>query len=217
MSKAKRDEAVLNWLGLDDDDSIPSSVLCVMKKPREIENLVDPSNSRLLYYKLDWNSKLRITLRHKHFVEYPTILLVDESTFDGVLVDEDGLEEDLRERRTKRRKINPKLAKKAMTGLVGLYGSDSEDEMEEDNALDDLEGYSDNDNHSGRNNAEDVGEQDDDAQALEENALDLPGAPELADMGADDDEALDWGDDEIAEDEAKLASLTAAVQQRFPS
>ena len=32
-----------------------------------------------------------------------------------------------------------------------------------------------------------------------------------------EEDADGWGDDEIAEDEAKLASLSAAVHQRFPT
>lgn len=217
--KAKRNEALLNWLGLEEDESIPSSVLCVMKKPRDTEELINPNNdTRPSYYKLNWNSKLSVALRNKHFIEFPTVLLVDESVFDGVLVDEHGLEEDLRERRAKRRKLNPTAAKKAMTGLLGSYGSEADTE-DEYNALNDLEEYTD-----------DIGsEEDGEYEECDENELFLEqgGHPEAeanshAEIGIGDtvdvdDEILDWGDEEIAEDEAKLASLTAAVQQRFPS
>ena len=77
--KAKGNEALLDWLGLEEDDSVPSSVLCVMKKPKDISHPTDAKCSRPSYYKLDWNSKLSVALRNKHFVEFPTLLLVDEA------------------------------------------------------------------------------------------------------------------------------------------
>ncbi|KAI5123436.1 hypothetical protein M0805_006141 [Coniferiporia weirii] len=217
---AKKNGALLQWLSLDDeDDSIPSSVLSVMKRPRIVDDSPDVNAGRPSYYKLDWNAKLCTALRQKHIVEFPTILLIDENSFEGILVDDYGAAEDMRERRSKRRKLDPSVAKKTLTGLVGAYGSDEDEEPT--SVLDTLgnysggEGYSDDAgpdiNEDGMGGSDDVEEQADNFRDILDAAVVAGDEQPLE----DDEEGLDWGDDEIAEDEAKIASLSAAVHQQY--
>ncbi|KAL5527419.1 hypothetical protein ACEPAG_6210 [Sanghuangporus baumii] len=207
----KSKEGIQHWLNLDEvDEDIPSSVLCLMKRPKSHDDHLGLTSSRQRYYKLDWDDVLSRALRNKHFVEFSTIFLTDEASFDGLLVDDSGIVEDMDERRAKRRKLDPSEAKKTITGLLGGYGSDDEQQ----NALNTLAEYS------------GCEQSDAEASALREdessNEADETGDEPLADQVADDltgvdgdDEELDWGDDEIAEDEAKLAELSAVIQQRY--
>ena len=198
-------EAIANWLSLEDDESIPSSVLCLMKCPRGHDSLTLEAG-RQAYYKLDWTKKMSLVLRHKHFVEFPTILLVDESAFDGILVDEDGAIEEFREHQPKRLKLDPTLAKKTFSTLVGGYGS--EDEEEDANTLGLLDQYSE---------SEEDGEPSMEGDVDEEEIRDVlanTSNPNEIVVADEDEEDLDWGDEEIAEDEATLASLSAVLQKR---
>ncbi|KLO05951.1 hypothetical protein SCHPADRAFT_861836 [Schizopora paradoxa] len=196
-----------------DDDSI-TEPLVVMQCPRS----QDPNeglSSRRTYYKLDWNDKLSSTLRHKSFVEFPCIEILEESCLDGVLLDDDGTLTSVAPRR-KRRKLDSSVGKKAIVGLIGDYGSEDEEAEEDDNALNGLGDYEDDD---GIEN-EGSGSEDHDA----ENALELEPSADYAGLSMpapysrdiDDDPELDWGDmdEELAEDEAKLASLDASIRQR---
>ncbi|KAL5488021.1 BCD1 [Sanghuangporus weigelae] len=211
----KSKEGIQHWLNLDEvDEDIPSSVLCVMKRPRSHDDHLDLTSSRQRYYKLDWDDALSKALRNKHFVEFPTIFLMDEALFDGLLVDDSGIVEDMNERRAKRRKLDPSEAKKTITGLLGGYGSDDEQQ----NALDTLAEYSGNEQSDAEASA--LGEDDSSSEA-DETGDEPPAVPDeeqVADGSTGvggDDETLDWGDDEVAEDEAKLAELSAVIQQRY--
>ncbi|KAH8118371.1 hypothetical protein DFH11DRAFT_1502292 [Phellopilus nigrolimitatus] len=225
MQRVKKDDPLFQWLGLDEEDeTIPSSVLCVMKRPKILDDSPNLNAGRHSYYKLDWNSKLSSALRWKHFVEFPTILLVDESSFEGVIVDDDGTTEDMRERRPKRRKLDPTVAKKTITGLLGDYGSDDEDDGP--NILDTLDDYLGSDDDSREPGADEHDAEDGVEAGAEDQTEELR---DVLDTAGDDgpgkgaviedeeEEDLDWGDDEIAEDEAKIASLSAAVPQRHSS
>ncbi|KAF7776328.1 hypothetical protein Agabi119p4_4721 [Agaricus bisporus var. burnettii] len=109
------------------------------------------------YYNLDPNQTLLESLRGTQFVEFPMIEVWQE--FSGIIVDKKTgnvrcMREDV-EPRMKRRKLNAEEGRKAITGLVGDYGSDHEgdeglsgkeglvgyaesesDEMEQDNTVD---------------------------------------------------------------------------------
>ena len=202
----KASKELLHWLNLDEeDDGVPSSILCLMKRPRSPDDPVDLTPNRPSYYNLDRNETLSKSLRHKHFVEFPTIILVDEASFDGLLVDERGIVQDMEERRAKRRKLDPSEAKKTISGLLGGYGSDDDDEQQ--NALDTLADYSGSE-QSDASESEDEEFGEERQSSPEEQVADEPTGME------EDDETLDWGDDEIAEDEAKLAELSTKIQQR---
>lgn len=104
------------------------------------------------HYKLGFDDTLEAALKNKQFVEYPTIEIWEKDAFTGTIVDVGGAvmlgEGD--ERKPKRRKLGVKEGKKAITGLLGDYGSDKEDgevqQMEEEkNVFDMLAGYAESD------------------------------------------------------------------------
>lgn len=100
------------------------------------------SRSRKAYYRFDTSQSLGFLLRHTHFVEFPTIELWEE--FKGTVVDPEGTitqQVDDEERKPKRRKLNKRAGKKAISGLVGGYGSNDEEEETPRNGLSLLGGY----------------------------------------------------------------------------
>ncbi|THH27280.1 hypothetical protein EUX98_g6899 [Antrodiella citrinella] len=162
-AKSKKEKAPPQWL-LDlvtPDPSDPSSFhapACVM--PTLLDPLVSLQQSRAValrpghikrhgYYKLDFNDTLHVALKYKQFVEYPTIEVWEKDAFTGTLVDDGGTvvhDDSDDNRRPKRRKLGVKEGKKAITGLLGGYGSDEDsdggkDELEEKNVLNLLAGY----------------------------------------------------------------------------
>ena len=87
------------------------------------------------FIKLDGERKLSALLRNKQFVEFPTIDVWEEDAFCGVLLNESGVFE-LQERGpAKRRKLDVSKGRAAIAGLLGDYGSGSEDGDEADTAL----------------------------------------------------------------------------------
>ncbi|RDX55510.1 hypothetical protein OH76DRAFT_1551941, partial [Lentinus brumalis] len=152
-SKSKKDKTLPQWvqaLVLPDDD-VPDSFtppLCVMSTPLDplvalSSNPHVPQPGRLIrsgYYKLDCSQPVGAVLKHKHFVEFPTIEVWEEDAFQGTIVDDQGTvvhDAPDEHRSSKRRKLNVKQAKKAMTGLLGGYGSDEDEDVagEERNVL----------------------------------------------------------------------------------
>ena len=109
------------------------------------------------YYKLNPTEPLEKVLRHKQFVEFPTIEVWEDGAFTGTVVDDRGAvmhdkpdSED--ERKPKRRKLNAKEGKKAINGLLGGYGSGSDDEDEkadEKDVMGLLAGYAGSDDEGG--------------------------------------------------------------------
>lgn len=104
------------------------------------------------FYKLDPDKPLEQVLKHKQFVEYPTIEIYEDGAFTGTIVDDRGavLLSEEEERKPKRRKMGVQEGKKAINGLLGGYGSDKGDdtdgggegdEEEEQNVLNSLAGY----------------------------------------------------------------------------
>ncbi|KAJ3542359.1 hypothetical protein NM688_g5978 [Phlebia brevispora] len=116
--------------------------------------------TRNAFYKLLYDEPLVTALKHKQFVEFPTIELWEEGAFLGTIVDDrgsivrkyDGTDEDEDGPKPKRRKLNRKEGKKTLGGLLGGYGSESdeegEDEKEEKNVLNLLSGYAGSDDES---------------------------------------------------------------------
>ncbi len=175
-----------------------------------------PQPGRLLrtgFYKLDPSRSIGALLKHKHFVEFPTIEIWEEDAFQGTIVDDRGaaVHDDYDSPRPKRRKLNAKQAKKAMSGLLGGYGSEENDEgAEERNVLNMLGGYAESGDEEGE---EDWGDEDAEGETDEEYEKDpevlaamlqkLRDAGALRDPGADsafagygvaDDEQVDWGE-----------------------
>lgn len=142
---------------------------------------------KLGYYKLDPKQPLAKVLRATHFVEFPTIDIWEEGEFKGTIVDAQGMitQHAEEERAPKRRKLDAKAGKKAMVGLLGGYGSESEYEDEKKhNALATLGGY--------------AGSDDEEA---------------VAELGIDDMEAgEDEGDEEVEIDAAALIELVKQAQ-----
>jgi len=215
-SRIRKDSSLLDrvdaLVGSKVDDESITEPLIIMQCPRS-QDQNNQTPSRRTYYKLDWNDKLLSTFRNKSFVEFPVIEIMEASYLDGVLLDEEG-NQTANEKTRKRRKLNSAAGKKAIVGLIGEYGSEGEEEEEEDNVLNGLGDYID---------AEEEGSgSDDDALNVVEDATWPPsGYPEGHVYGGytrddNEDPELDWGDmdDELAEDEAKLASLDASIRQK---
>ncbi|KAH7916727.1 hypothetical protein BJ138DRAFT_1139029 [Hygrophoropsis aurantiaca] len=99
--------------------------------------LLDPlAAHKAAHYRLDGVQTLVSVLSDTHFVEYPTIDVWEEGTFEGTIIDTRGrvtrhAQEE--ERKPKRRKLNAKAGRKAISGLLGGYGSDEDGEEQEEN------------------------------------------------------------------------------------
>jgi hypothetical protein len=93
-------------------------------------NRAQRKQKQRLYYRLDCAKSLAELLRHTQFVEFPTIEVWEE--FRGTVVDAAGAvtqasqDDDEQGRAPKRRRLDRKGGKK-IAGLLGGYGSSSED------------------------------------------------------------------------------------------
>lgn len=146
---AKKESACPEWIKslvfppADDPESFtpPECVMTAQMDPCAI--VLSSSQSRKAYYRFDMSQTLGFLLRHTHFVEFPTIELWEE--FKGTVVDTQGAITQLSGdgvMKPKRRKLNVKAGKKTISGLVGGYGSDEEeDEETSHNGLSLLGGY----------------------------------------------------------------------------
>lgn len=120
------------------------------------------------------------------------------------------------EPKPKRRKLSTKAGKKAMTGLLGGYGSDSEEEADVQNVMSLLGGYAGSDDDEdveevkdGTMDMDDLGDEDADGDTDDDIELNPAALLELMrqTQGSDrwaenvgDDDLVDWGD-ESGEDE----------------
>ncbi|OCH92889.1 hypothetical protein OBBRIDRAFT_772500 [Obba rivulosa] len=228
-SNSKKEKPIPSWLIplISPDPDVPESFTpptCVMRTPLDplssLSHSGGPRPGQLLcagYYRLDSALPLGAILKHKNFVEFPTIEVWEDGAFHGTIVDDQGavLHGD-EEHRPKRRKLNVREGKKAITGLLGGYGSEDEDEgdVEERNVLDLLGGYAGSeDEQTEETNREEPSDEDAEGETDEEyegdpeqlaalleklrqaGALRDPNADgALASLGDPDDEQVDWGD-----------------------
>lgn len=207
--KLKKETAHPEWVKQlvhpdpDDPDSF-ANPQCVMAAQ------LDPTSSagyrvKKVHYSFDASKPLVDLLVNTHFVEFPTIEVWSE--FLGVVIDAQGVMQHQDIKPLKRRKLNPKAGKQAMVGLLGGYGSESEEEEPRNvlEALGDYAGSDEDEDSRPTTHAEDVddvsvgGISDDegdievDPAALLELMRSVRGeGPWTADV--DDDEAVDWGD-----------------------
>ncbi|THH02727.1 hypothetical protein EW026_g138 [Hermanssonia centrifuga] len=176
--KKEKEKALPEWLTdmliphPDDPESF-SEPVCVM--PTKLDPLASLSArpgahallrpghiTRAAFYKLAYSMPLDEVMKHKYFVEFPTIEVWEEGAFTGTIVDDRGSivradgEGDDGVRKPKRRKLSKKEGKKALGGLLGGYGSNTdedegEDAKEEKNVFNLLAGYegSDDENKTG--------------------------------------------------------------------
>jgi len=99
---------------------------------------------KFAFIKLDSERKLSTLLRNKHFVEFPTIEVWEESAFCGVLFDGIGaFESQGGQRPIKRRRLDVTKGRAAIDGLLGGYGSKDGEEV--DTALTRLGEYEESD------------------------------------------------------------------------
>ncbi|KAH8105940.1 hypothetical protein BXZ70DRAFT_886772 [Cristinia sonorae] len=214
--KSKKEKQVPQWLQdlVIPDPSDPESFqppTCVMPTLLDpLASLQSGSTSSLRpghikrhgHYKLDFNQTLQTALAHKHFVEFPTLEIWEKDAFTGTLVDDGGavmLDDDFDERRPKRRKLGAREGKKAISGLLGDYGSDEDEDeggaeaQEEKNVFDLLAGY--------------AGSDEDDPAPPEPN--------DLEDDGLTDDDAEGETDDELGEDvnPEELAKMLESLRE----
>lgn len=151
------------------------------------------------YYKLSFDETLQKVLRHKQFVEYPIIEVWEMDAFTGTLVDDGGsvVHEDEDERKPKRRKLGAKEGKKAISRLLGDYGSEDEDGgddvQEEKNVLGLLAGYAGSDEEG---EAHDIQEQTHPLPPTTSSSL----PPYLDDDELGDEDAEGETDDEMGEE-----------------
>lgn len=128
-----------------DDEEAFTAPQCVMTA------VVDPLAAALSggrtkrpYYRFDASQSLAVLLRQTHFVEFPTIEVWEE--FQGTVVDNSGAVTQEEEREPKRRRLDKRAGGKAIAGLLGGYGSSSDEEGAEkekvQNGLEMLGGYS---------------------------------------------------------------------------
>ena len=216
---SKTDAPVPAWAQLlvspdPDDPEGFVSPLCIMRAKVDSLGSLTPGQRfpkrEVSYWQLDSTQKLSALLRDKHFVEFPTIEVWHESAFRGTIVDARGAVERVieEERRPKRRKLDVQAGKKAIKGLLGGYGSESEqdEEGEESNVLSMLGGYAGSDEEdrpllavasaeeedlSGLLDEEDAeGEDDTDYRTMLDS---LQASKEEGGVDGMDDE-VDWGD-----------------------
>jgi hypothetical protein len=213
-SKSKKDTTFPIWVKSlvcadpDDQDSfIPPQ--CVMTAHfDQIPLVLSGSRPRSGYYKLDHDQPLAVVLRNTHFVEFPTIEVWEE--FHGTIVDEQGVVTHHKENRPKRRKLDPKAGKNAITGLLGGYGTEDEaDEADAHNVLALLGKYAESDDDSDEGGVgaaieDGLGDEDtEEGETDNEVALDPGALLELLQQVQGDgnwngevgeDEVVDWGD-----------------------
>ncbi|KAJ3826064.1 hypothetical protein EV361DRAFT_1023783 [Lentinula raphanica] len=201
------------------------------------------------YHRISPTEPLLTALRKTHFVEYPTLELWPRGEFSGVVVDQhadpqasessgygyrqqmvfergdlplednDGMKA---ARRAKRRKIELKAGKKAISGLLQGYGSGDESEQDEEkdagkddgripNGMTMLDGYADSEDEDEKNENKLALESDEDDEEIEvspEVLLELVRKAQGRSSWMDDskdDERVDWGDEdsEDGEDEGE--------------
>jgi hypothetical protein len=198
-ANSKKEGACPDWIKLlifpdpDDPESFtrPQCVMTAQLDPRAV--VVSTSRTKAVYYRFDPSKPLGVLLRNTHFVEFPTIEIWEE--FRGTVVDTQGAvtQQPEEEHKPKRRKLTTKAGKKAISGLLGGYGSDSEEETETQNVMSMLGGY------AGSDDEEDAGEVREEAKETEMDGL--------GDEDADGDT-----DDEVELDQATLLELMRQAQ-----
>ncbi|KAJ3743339.1 hypothetical protein DFH05DRAFT_1198383 [Lentinula detonsa] len=180
------------------------------------------------YHRILPTVPLLTALRNTHFVEYPTLELWPQGEFSGIIADQHAETQareafgqqliyergDLRpeddssemaERRAKRRKIELKAGKKAISGLLDGYGSQDESGQEGERKAEDdrpaqsglkmLGAYSDSDDQDGKIEVD----SDEDVEVSPEVLLELMRKAQGRSSWPDDskdDERVDWGDDD---------------------
>lgn len=182
--------------------------------------------TRQAFYKLPFDKPLAEAFKHKHFVEFPTIEVWEDGAFTGTVVDDRGAvvyddrdydDVDDSWRRRKRRKLGKKEGRKKLGGLLGGYGSGSEDEGDEDakeekNVFNLLSGYGGSDGEGEESSTADP-------QKTFESQFDYDLGDEDADGETDDGEGDYEFDDEGegAEEDVKdpeaLAKLLEQLRQ----
>lgn len=156
------------------------------------------------YYKLDPTKPIGAGLKHKNFVEFPTIEIWEEGSFRGTIVDDQGsVQRDTEEPPPKRRKMSAREGRKAITGLLGGYGSDEEEgeQREEKNVLDLLGGYTGSDEEEGG------------ASGGTQPRADATGLGDEYDDGLSDEDAEGETDDEAEAAPEDLAVLLEQLRQ----
>ncbi|KAJ3760256.1 hypothetical protein EV360DRAFT_40165 [Lentinula raphanica] len=167
------------------------------------------------YHRISPTEPLLSALRKTHFVEYPTLELWPRGEFSGVVVDQHAEPQasEAFARRAKRRKIELKAGKKAITGLLEGYGSADESEQDEEkdadkddgrisNGMTMLDGYADSEDEDEKNEnklALDSDEDDEEIEVSPEVLLELVRKAQGRSSWMDeskDDERVDWGDED---------------------
>ncbi|KIK65553.1 hypothetical protein GYMLUDRAFT_39027 [Collybiopsis luxurians FD-317 M1] len=190
---------------------------------------ISGTRPKVAYHRVIPTEPLLTALRNTHFVEFPTLEVWPQGEFSGVIADQhaearaqhtsngergqqhqwlvyeqgDIVPGDDVERRAKRRRVELRAGKRAISGLLDGYGSGSESEQEGEegqgaqNGLALLGGYADSDD-GGKllgEDSDDEGEIELSPEALLELMKNARGNSRFMD-DARDDERVDWGDDD---------------------
>ncbi|TFY81809.1 hypothetical protein EWM64_g2196 [Hericium alpestre] len=157
--KTRRDGATPPWvkaLVLPDQDVPDSFTPPQFFMPATVDTLTLPPGTKAVYHRLDGDVKLSTLLKHKHFVEFPTVEVWEEGAFRGSLVDaQGGIRPEVYERPVKRRRLTTAAGKKAISGLLGAYGSDEE---EDERPVELLGDYAESDTEIGQQETGETGE-----------------------------------------------------------
>ena len=228
--RLKKDEKIYDWLnsllGLGEEEEV-SAPLCVMQRSKLDNENIDLIEKGRYYYRMDWRQKLSSLLKHKHFVEFPTIEIMEERDFRDILINDEGiLQDNTFDHGPKRRKLDAVTAKKVISGLVGGYGSEEEGmEEETPRPFAKVEEYdaSDRDEDEDDENSEEGGNENEDAADVELNQEDykeilgqIQAQDALISVDEINEDVVDWedSDEEILADEAKLAELVKSLRKK---
>lgn len=207
-STSKKEGACPAWVkplvtpDLDDPEAFtfPQCVMTAQLDPFATTSGPQPKSA---YYRLDATKTLALLLRHTRFVEFPTIEVWEE--FRGTVVDTQGAvtQSAVEERRPKRRKLNSNAGKKAISGLLGGYGSEEEAGAEPQSILAMLGGYAGSDDEDELGDEDAEGETDDEVEVeveadpvlLFEMMQQARGEEDWTIENREDEDVVDWGDD----------------------
>ncbi|KAG8891694.1 hypothetical protein FRB99_003417 [Tulasnella sp. 403] len=178
----------------DVDMAEPSDVLFLLPKH-------PPQPPRKWFHSLQRDISLEKLLRHKRFIEWPTIHVYLRDEFDGDIVGQEPEVHELPSLPIKRRRVDVAGGKRILTGLIGDYASESDE-----SAGDELEPVK----AAGVTLAQAIAyESDEESDSMRSDGGDATHG--AAEMDEDHDAAWDEADGEIEEDEKLLESLAAGV------
>ncbi|KAG9039603.1 hypothetical protein FRB95_009183 [Tulasnella sp. JGI-2019a] len=192
----------MEGLSIDDNVDSPKLLHLIVKHPAR-----PPRRS---YHTLDPSLPLGTDLKHKRFIEWPTIHVWLAEDFEGDIVGQEGerdSREDVSPPPAKRRKLNAAVGKKLLSGLVGAYASDEEGD---DGGEEDLDADADGE-AEGVSGLLEYGSDDDPPLLMADETWQASSGDPRKYVDEDDFDRVSWGDgeDEGEQDDLAMAALAA--------